>query len=70
MTSALSQNLRPLSAPVKSAAQQVRAVGLAIGNFFYGDDIRTRRSLTFAYLSIMIYALSVINLDQYTYCGL
>lgn len=67
MATAISLNFRTLSG---FAAERTKALGLTIGNFFYGDEIRTRRSLTFAYLSISLYLLSVINFDKYAACAL
>ncbi|MCH2546850.1 MAG: hypothetical protein MK052_04475 [Alphaproteobacteria bacterium] len=70
MSYADSNRTQTLTAPIKDATALMKKGGLAIGNFLYGDDIRTKRSLTFSYLVILTYLLTIINAQSLSSCAL
>lgn len=56
------------AATAKHTLQLIQQTGTAIGLFFYGTEIRTKRSITFSYLCISLYILAVINADYLGAC--
>jgi hypothetical protein len=63
---AFASPLRPGS--IALPLQQVRHMGLSIGHFLYGDEIRTQRSIAFAYGCLAFYMLSIINASDKLAC--
>lgn len=64
MSIATSAQRQLITAPLGS----LKSGALAIGNFFYGDEIRTKRSIAFSYLCICLYLVSVINASSLSSC--
>lgn len=58
------------TAPLKLCAVQAVSAGKAVGNFFYGDNTRTQRSLCFAYGCIALYMLAIINAGSFSACAM
>lgn len=65
MSIATSAQRQFITAPLDS----VKRGALAIGNFFYGDEVRTKRSVAFSYLCISLYLLSAINASTLSSCA-
>lgn len=54
---------------VVSSIQPVVIAAKTFGDFLYGDEIRTKRSLTFAYASVAFYLVTLINAQSYVACS-
>lgn len=65
---AASMHLQFVTAPARQLVLLAKQAGNAIGQFFYGTDIRTKRTITFSYLCISLYLLAVINADHFNAC--
>lgn len=57
------------TAPFRLCAIRAISAGKAVGQFLYGDDTRTHRSICFAYGCIALYLLAVINASSLAACG-
>ena len=59
----------PALAPLHTMAHMATAAAKALCDFLYGDERRTRRSVTFAYLCVSLYLLAAVNAGSVGACA-
>lgn len=55
--------------PLHSITAMATSAAKALCDFLYGDERRTRRSVTFAYLCVSLYLLAAVNAGSVGACA-
>ncbi len=56
-------------APLNSIAAMAISTAKTLCDFLYGDEKRTKRSITFAYLCVSLYLLAAVNAASVGACA-